>query len=458
VSNRPGFFQREQFDAAAYPEVEGTRCITIYVPDDDAYAVLAAGVLALMTDAAFWRGTDAQRLAASQACLAAYDMNDFGGCMDCAGVADCIENDPAVWDAVKEALYQNDAQFPNNPAILGDVLYKANCDKDAAAGYIRTGVVDRAVQNIIDMLETLEATTNDEEVLDAFIDLIPLGGALLDEVIIFDIPVYVNSIREWIQEEFLAEDTTALREETYSDLLCLYMQNCNLSVEKMRDYFWEKATKINPDFNSALGTAGNLLGFLIGGTVTEFSGIWYVLMATQFGLGYFISEMFGMSLAKFKLLSALGEPTDDWIAWEILYGECECVTAYAYPERNAIELDVLVGVTGVVGVLAFSEDVEFPPDGFAQTIVADMLIPVVGAKLVTFVMSENTQYALQVSTGVATYVQDTTVPYALGAGLWAIDATLPDISDDLVSFLIRTHPIGNSTVYSLLEIRVRQDC
>jgi len=69
-------FREEQ-----YPEVSGTRCITVYIPDDDAFLSLLAGLLNLPASEGNYQGADENKIAAlAQQWRDAYVQTDWAGC------------------------------------------------------------------------------------------------------------------------------------------------------------------------------------------------------------------------------------------------------------------------------------------------------------------------------------------------------------------------------------------
>lgn len=286
----------------------------------------------------------------------------------CERMINCIDNDTDVQEALRQWLldalqdaevqqnitnityYNSNPGLPSKPETSGNILTLADCDKDTAAGFIKEGIVDLSIDLIEAMFNAMELASDHYEAKSAFLDLIPAVGELLDFILIQDLLTYAGNIGDWIRDAFNAENTPARREQTYRDLLCLYMDNgCKLSIEDIRDYFFKKATEVNTDFNDALGTAIDLYNFLVNGTTTSFSGIWYIMHAIQFGGAYFIGNLFGMSATSFKLEVLRGEPTNDWIVWEANYGVCECTIIYRKPENPIPDLTTEPGF-GLIGI------------------------------------------------------------------------------------------------------------
>lgn len=375
-----------------------------------------------------------------------------------------LDEDERLQNAITNVTYHNTNTFPPNPATTGNILERADCDKDTAAGFVKTGVVDLSCELIYDMFASMEAASNAAETAAAFLDAIPAVGELLDFILVQDIYTYKGAISDWIKETFEAEDTIARREQTYRDLLCLYMQDCSLSIDQIRDYFFMKATEVNADFDNALGTAIDLYNFLINGTVTSFSGIWYIMHAVQFGGAYFIDSLFGMALSRFKLQAARGDPTNDWVVWESDYGACTCFVSWRNPENPIPDLTMepTRGLTGIAGVLAVSTS----DTGTAWTTTTDMgeNLPVNDMVELWFVtdldmggggsggsITGDTFYSDTASSGFP-------LPFFISPGKWGIKFTFPAPVTGFIEVIDVRKAIGNVENYKWLELRIFSPC
>lgn len=69
------------FRESQYPEVEGTRCIKIFIPDDDTFLQLLAGLVALANSESNYVQDDIEKAAAlAQQWRDAYLQSDWAGC------------------------------------------------------------------------------------------------------------------------------------------------------------------------------------------------------------------------------------------------------------------------------------------------------------------------------------------------------------------------------------------
>lgn len=364
--------------------------------------------------------------------------------------------------AVTNANYYNNGQgLPSKPDTSGNILIPADCIKDNAAGYVKTGIVDRAFDNIGQAFDVMILATTDELKKAAFFDFIPAIGELADFIAYQDIITFSGNFIGWMKTNFEAEDSPSLRTKYYRDLLCLYINNgCSLSMEDIRDYFWKEATRVNSGFNDAIGTAIDFYNYVINGTASSFDGIVPVLMAIQFGGAYFVQSLFGIPLQLFKAYAVLGEPTDDWIAWEAEHGVCECFDTYT-PDNVGI-YEVETGIIGIEGVFASSEIIGGGSARHQITVVFDDL-QVTDALAIEFITNRP---IIDGASGVEFTVagnQDSplnaTDSYYVAPDRWGIriDFASP-ITDGIEDILIRQN-IGDVTNdFSFVEFRIYYAC
>jgi len=173
-------------DASEYPEVEGTRCVQVHIPDDISYLpVLAAAVAALGNT---WSsiGSVEQRRAWSRRWQDAYAATDWENCMDCERVLACIEENEAVKEAIRRLADGQNKFPPDYP--LGEELplsrqsqelgsqWNNGCDLNVLWAQCR-GVIDLTDDFITDTLEVIEVSTNVVELAKNAIAIIPLINA-----------------------------------------------------------------------------------------------------------------------------------------------------------------------------------------------------------------------------------------------------------------------------------------
>jgi len=125
----------QYFKESQYPEVEGTRCVEIRIPDHDAFMPMLGGLIALATKTFNYVREDREhaQIIADQ-WRKAYDLTDWEGCMNCDELNACLsplyeaiaalqlgcETLQEDVGAIKEAQEANAAAEPNPIAATGD--------------------------------------------------------------------------------------------------------------------------------------------------------------------------------------------------------------------------------------------------------------------------------------------------------------------------------------------------
>jgi len=109
-----------------YPEVAGTRCITVYIPDDDAFLSLLAGLINLPGSEGNYQGSDENKIAAlAQQWRDAYVQTDWTGCgVDVsipigAVMQYAAETPPTGW-LICDGRERLIADYPALYAVIGD--------------------------------------------------------------------------------------------------------------------------------------------------------------------------------------------------------------------------------------------------------------------------------------------------------------------------------------------------
>jgi hypothetical protein len=328
---------REMFElpkpiAAQFPLVDGMMCVEVLIPADLEYLYLLQGLIAKMTDYWSWVGTDEERKSRAKLCLDAYIETDWSQCMNCEDVADCIEENEAVQDALADwfsdavdnnSVVQDALERAFDPSRSGDAIpdgyanqnqYGAalGCDLDDGWGHIRDGLIPRSFQRVHDVLETIEFHTDNKEMLAEFLNAIPVIGAFFDVIPVTDWVLFFDNVRAWMKEAFEAGDTTDLRDEVACDLFCIWQENCSLSVKQIRDYYWSRTEAVVPSWEGAFASMTSLAAALATGSLVTFGdAVVFALVGSQYGFLTFINDWFGIHIDKTSGDLALGDPSDD---------------------------------------------------------------------------------------------------------------------------------------------------
>lgn len=318
-----------------------TKKMVICVPDTPEWESLVAGCLKQMSFGWYWdRSTgdlDAIRDRASQMYWEFRTQTGACDVLDCDEVAECIETSDNVKNAIGSLIQQfggDIAGRPLPPELLAQPANNAGetCDLDALYGTC-VNIVTSTNRQILDLFETIEAITNNQEALAAIVEFIPILG---DVVPVPELISMVQKIREWLNEAYLAGYDLTVETEFICDLFCLAQDECFLSVEQARDYFWNKATSI-PEFENAFDTVETLISALANWQQTTGEAVVWVMYGSAFGFLSFLNSLFGMTFAQFVLNSRAGLPNDDWI---FVCDECGAIEACFDTESNvAVLLD-----------------------------------------------------------------------------------------------------------------------
>jgi len=241
-------FSVSRFNADSAPQPEGLRCVSVLIPDDTFHLRLLAGLVGLATRATNWEGEQEARQAVALLWNMGYDATEWGDCVDCADVADCIENDEAVRAAIN-ALIAAGTEIPATSPYgdrisderLGQDLssaYNPTCDKDILWAQC-TGIVDLTNLAISETLEKVEAATNIVELVTNALGTIP-GVAGAEKAVGIDGALgLINYYQEAISDEYNAQYTeipvTGTRDLIAFALFCACQSDCVITLDKIQN-------------------------------------------------------------------------------------------------------------------------------------------------------------------------------------------------------------------------------
>jgi hypothetical protein len=318
---------------------EGSRAFVICVPDSPFFYSVVMGALKITTFKYYWNGTDDQKTAVTDRMLSMYyHYQEQDGCMICTLVEDCIANDEEVRNALGEwflaasssnldvmlALQQAfNSAVPGNTvpsSVAAQNLFQHNdtCDENTAWGNIRNGIIDRAMQRVQDVLEQIELTTDNQEMLASFLDIIPVLGVSLKAVGVGSLISFFDNVRAFLKDAFEAGDTVDKRDQMACDLFCLWQVNCSLSFAQVRQYFWDAAELEFPSWENAFNDIVTLVEAL--GDPTTLTGdiVVNALLGAEYGFVSFINDWGGVHLNAIQGDALIGDPSDDWMTL------CDC--------------------------------------------------------------------------------------------------------------------------------------
>lgn len=235
-------------------------CIEVVIPSNPEFqgifAAAVYGLYAQMTNSWFWRelGTMSPDRAAEIASLGLGQTEAYENCMDCDGVADCIENNEAVQSALAANFTQNlssNGISPNDGATLPSVTVSSDKQSEnlmpasAACTAPENMAIARAIivefdRSVTDFLETIELLTDPAEIVAELGDNVE-GVSWLDSV---------PEIAVWLQDTFAdiytASYTHSVETSLACGIFCVLQDDCELSLNDLIGVMQDAMGSIEP--------------------------------------------------------------------------------------------------------------------------------------------------------------------------------------------------------------------
>lgn len=311
-----------------------TVCFTIQVPNAVQYRAAFLAQISILGEWQTWDhpidGTvcDDCEVAAQLWRNALYEAvwsDECGGSMSCDDVADCIETSEAVQQALAAQAANNPAQqqIINYTATYGTPLSQAQ--RTASLGTVPdcdygilfamcTAIIDQLNTNNEDFLQILEAATNNAERAQNVVSAIPVVGLLpVDEAIEF-----IDQLVEEIQENYLAQYTTSVRDELRCALFCAAKEaeDCIISFDMLTKIFEDRLNY----YLDPVHTVEALVQYFVSGT---WAGTTVVDIMTLIQVAFWreASNWLGVNIRTLQIVARLAfdNPDPDW---EILCEDC----------------------------------------------------------------------------------------------------------------------------------------
>lgn len=227
-------------------------CIPVPVEQNSRIAFM--GALYLLSQPANWQGDDIVIATVCRQYLDALIVvgNELDANLEncvpamplCDILLDCINTTPEIQAKIKEVSGQNPivAERPIDPTTSSQGAYVTpeypavtGCDKDKLWGAV-TKMVDFINQTNEDFLENLSLFSELSDKLEAWVDAIPVAGAVAN--------IVVNTITE-VGDDLLASYNASwndtLRDKIACDLFCIAQQNsCALKLEHISQYVLDR--------------------------------------------------------------------------------------------------------------------------------------------------------------------------------------------------------------------------
>jgi len=238
-------FSVARFQTSEAPEVEGLRCVRVMVPDDDSYVRILAAMVAEMTRRTNWEGEQTDRTTRANLCEIGYYNTDWGGCVNCDEVADCIENDEGVQDAITDIINANSgfpAEFPygqNLPTSYtsSNLAEGTNPTCDLGILWAQCLAITMVTNDaIVDTLEKVEASANAVEFANAALSSIPLVATAKNLAGIDGALDMVNYYQEAVLEGYQAQYTVTpggVQDQIACALFCACKADCEITIDRI---------------------------------------------------------------------------------------------------------------------------------------------------------------------------------------------------------------------------------
>ena len=300
-----------------------TVCYTMQIPNAPEYRQALRGVLSELGKAFNWSRTIGQSDEPSNEAAQLWRVSlntgvfsdDCETDMSCEDVADCIETNEAVQEAIAAQIASNPS---NQTTVYNTSVYGApmpvsertaplaeppDCDLDVLFAMV-TAIIDQAHLNNQDFLEILEVALNPTERARNVISAIPGFGLLpVDEAI-----EVLNQLAEEIQENYDAQWTTALRDELRCALFCIAQTDpdCIVTFDMLTGVFEDRLNY----FLDPVNTAAAVLQYFVTSTWAGTSVV-DIMMLIQFAFWREASNWLGVNIRTLQIVARLAIDNPD---------------------------------------------------------------------------------------------------------------------------------------------------
>jgi len=444
AKKRPGEFYRVPKQVAnEYPVVEGTRCVSVQIPDDVQFLPVLAAMVASLGNTWSSLGAVSERIAWARMWQTAYAATDWEGCMSCDDVADCIETDEDVQIAINNVYNQYGTGVPmpettRNTNMGGTII---DCNPDELWGAV-SELIEAMNRNNIDAQEAIEVISNIAERIALIFAAIPLAETLpVDEAIEFVQTTWTDGLFEI----YIGNDTDGYRDELKCDLFCLARDNgCVLTLDMLFNYFSERVGYVGlDDFAALIGYIST--GVWIG---TQVNDIFYLIQVAALRFGNQFFSITGLRPMEMYMALGANNPDPDW---EILCTECNNLCRVEYNFTNQPDdLDVEAGTLDSFGFILAEVS-----SGLAGAVFSCDQPHAGSIARVRLYFSDNLPKACQIVVDGEMYILNGT-PVDAG-GVWSLTLDVPDANDGTLEFVL-TRQFDGTVIYYLMAVVVVYEC
>lgn len=236
-----------------------------------------------------------------------YPLIKAGKVTLCDAIAECISDTPAIQQQI--AQYSLGPSIPQDGAERQENLDfqlindPAGCDNDMIFG-MASGLTDLLNAISEDILQMFVDAASPAGRIGDMIEAIPIvGEAPLD-----DLFQLAESMMVDINDSYLSEYTTQVRDDIRCDLFCLAQDGCILTLEQVRDYFYDKLGE-----SISLSLWNGFLDDIVSHAYSGVFTIWSLhLLITQTII--FGGELVGFDVNRLgrTIQSLYNDPDSDW--------------------------------------------------------------------------------------------------------------------------------------------------
>lgn len=334
-------FSVSRFNADSAPQPEGLRCVSVFIPDDTFHLRLLAGLVGLATKATNWEGEQVNRDAVALLWNMAYDATDWGECMDCGDVQNCIETDDGVKGAiineVNNAIQNNETTInsilqmlqnqnsPGNPMTnSGDSITPPGtfetddvCDLDKLwSGCLYLS--EYLDQLITDFFEQIAELTEAAKIVAKASGAIPVLGDYIQSALEFAL-----ALQEKVAVTYTGEQSEEVIQDIACDFFCRAQINCGLSVDDVIDVISTRLGEISP------AEFGSVIEVMITGTFegVQIVEVAYLLALSAIKFGQQFGDALGVRPISDIMRIGASDPADAWmVICDTCVFEWECAS------------------------------------------------------------------------------------------------------------------------------------
>jgi len=258
-------------------EPTGDICVSLFVPNDTEWLWLLVKLLSHGAAKRYWKGENSQTLLMASNWeervvtpliekLLAGDLCSTGGAMSCTDVADCIDNEEVVQDAIENSITGNgfspnpDTNISPSPSPTLSETSKAenllpvslDCENLPLVMGLARAIVKELHDSAEDFFEGLEYATNAAEAAVFVVENIPFAkpaASLLE---------FADWVLETMKETYQAAYNQDSEDELACMIYCHMIDTCSLSINDLVSLYEDKGSITIPpgnDINEVLSFA-----------------------------------------------------------------------------------------------------------------------------------------------------------------------------------------------------------